>query len=111
MRPFCVFLLTLKRHSAEAFPFKKLVDIVIRHQEPCVILKRPYESNRVVKGRVGPKYHKRMRGYEHTLAERLKGESKKAKKKKKKTFSREKGKRSALFPPKKHRVKRWPLYK
>lgn len=31
--------------------------------------------------------------------------------KKKPKFSREKEKRSAPFPPKKHRVKRWPLYK
>lgn len=31
-RPFCAALLTLKKHRAETFPFKKLVDIVIRHQ-------------------------------------------------------------------------------
>lgn len=31
-RPFSAALLTLKERHAETFPFKKLVDIVIRHQ-------------------------------------------------------------------------------
>lgn len=38
----------------------------------------------MLKGMLAPKYHKRMRGYEHALTERLKGRESLIKKKKKK---------------------------
>lgn len=46
-----------------------------------VISTGPYGSNRDVKGQAGPKYHKRMRGYEHALTQSkdsMRGRKKKA---------------------------------
>lgn len=71
----------------------------------------------MLKGMLAPKYHKRMRGYEHALTERLKGRESPIKKRKTlkcilwRDRARDRGKRSAPFPPKKRRVKRWTLYK
>lgn len=49
--------------------------------EPCVIFKRPSESNGDVKGHLSPKYHKRTRGDEHALTESTVGVIKKQQKK------------------------------
>lgn len=54
---------TVWRHFYSGKP----VDTVIRHQRARCHCEKPHSSNGDVEGRVGPKYDKRMRGYERAL--------------------------------------------
>lgn len=110
-RPFCA-VVDIKRNAASRhFNPRNLLSYLSDITASGVISRGPYGSNRDAKGQAAPKYHKRMRGYEHALTE-SKGNVRGWKKKLKYSL----GVVVAVvglapFPPKKRRVKRWTLYK
>lgn len=67
---FPLHVVDIKRSTAPRhFNSRNLLTYLSDITASGVISRGPYGSNRDVKGQAGPKYHKRMKGYEHALTE------------------------------------------
>lgn len=116
-KTFLRHVVDIKRSTAQRhFNSRNLLTYLSDITAPGVISRGPHGSNRDVKGQFGPKYHKKMKEHEDALTESKDSNGWGWGEVGLKCILRVVGvvwgtTGLAPFPPKKHRVKRWTLYK